>query len=298
MLSAMTEINSQELEHDLNAPTEPPMAGESTSNFTLFPKLPPELRLEIWRLSIPKNRVVRIIAGGCVLDPPDAHVDEQGNTEDGRYCFRTQSTETIPALLHTSRESRAEGLKMYSLCLATRLIYPVYFNFTSDFVLLRGEGDFRRFHRLNPPATNAAQELEEFHSNLRHLIIAEDEWRNHFHVLLLHDISEFRNLKTLIFPKFDENRGLPHENAVRSWLHEVWTSDEPFRKRVEPGGNYPYENWRIQQDLEHEQLWSWLSSVDDTVDSGKEIPPPPGMETEVLFMDLQEIEAMLVQPMP
>jgi hypothetical protein len=38
--------------------------------------------------------------------------------------------------------------------------------------------------------------------------------------------------------------------------------------------------------------------VDRTVESGKEIPTPPGMETEVLFMDLQEIEAMLGQPMP
>ena len=240
------------------------------------------------------------LSAGYVLDPPDAHVDEEGGTKDGRYCFGTQSTETIPALLHTNRESRAEGLKICSLCLATRLLYRVYFNFTSDFILLSNKGDSWRFHHLNTRATNAAQELEEFHANLRHLIIADDDaWPNRpFRVLLLHDISEFRNLKTLIFPKLDENRGLPHENALRAWLHEVWTSDEPFRKRVEPGGNYPYENWRIQQDLEHEQLWSWLSSVDDTVDSGKEIPPPPGMETEVLFMDLQEIEAMLEKPIP
>lgn len=120
--------------HDANS------EEHSPSTFVLFPKLPPELRIKIWRLTIPTDRVVKILAGGYALDPPDSYVDKEGNT-DGRHCFKTRSTETIPILLHINRESRAEGLRIYELCLGTRFLYPVYFNFVNDAIHLLHQGD-------------------------------------------------------------------------------------------------------------------------------------------------------------
>jgi hypothetical protein len=187
---------------------------QSPPTFVLFPKLAPELRIKIWRLSIPETRVVRILAPHYALDPPDAPRDEHGF--HARWCFKSSSTDTIPAIFHTNHESQAEGLKMYSLCMGNRLLYPIYFNFASDFILLKDRGAFWRFELPDPVLTDAAQEdLVELRSKLRHLIIAEDEYTDTFHALALRDSSEYRHLKTLIFPKWDKDPGVPWGNATR-----------------------------------------------------------------------------------
>jgi 2EXR family len=74
----------------------------SLPTFVLFPKLPAELRIEIWRLSTPDNRIVGIKNSGWAIDPPGSIIDEDGRST-GRWCLQTSSTDTIPTILHTNR---------------------------------------------------------------------------------------------------------------------------------------------------------------------------------------------------
>lgn len=68
----------------------------SPSSFPLFPYLPKELRLQIWQ----QTCVPRVVALSYHPAPADT--------------FRTRTR--APVLLHVSRESRAEGLRLYVRC--------------------------------------------------------------------------------------------------------------------------------------------------------------------------------------
>ena len=77
------------------------------ASFDLFSLLPAELRLEIWRLSCPQ-RVVEVF-----------YAAEQD---------RCLTPSTPPAILHTCRESRNEGLRIFRRSFGTRSCEPrIYF---------------------------------------------------------------------------------------------------------------------------------------------------------------------------
>lgn len=87
-------------------------------SFHPFPRLPSEIRLKIWRLTMPGPRVVHVTykqdSIGHWKDPPP---------QDGIWGYgRSQPS---PLILQISHESRSEGLKKYSLRLdtATRECY-------------------------------------------------------------------------------------------------------------------------------------------------------------------------------
>jgi hypothetical protein len=233
---------------------------------------------------------------------PDGFVDKEGRILRSE-CYTSISTENIPALLHTNRESRAEGLKLYSLWLGNQHRYPVYFNFANDYLLLKHEGDaWRLIHDFLPSDPNALKEQKDLQLKLRHLMIVNVNYRdcNFFSPLILHEIKHLRNLKTLIFPKSAEelNFGISHQNAIRAWLHEFWTSKSPLKKRDDYDELHALGPWRLRETAEKDEIKNWWESVHRTVESGEEIPAPLNMQTKVLFMDKEEIEAMLGQPLP
>src|SRR5436190_18405372 len=89
--------------------------GSPLKSFTLFPKLPIELRLKIWRDSI-QPRMVKV-----------------------RYdkAHKRCTSFAIPAILHASRESRYVGLKTYQLCFGLENGGGgLYFNYDIDAVAL------------------------------------------------------------------------------------------------------------------------------------------------------------------
>src|SRR6187402_1059733 len=91
-----------------------PPAITSTS-FTRFPDLPTELRLKIWGFAWQAQRVVELQY--CIVD---------------RQFFSFQH---LPAVLHTSRESREAGLQYYHLSFGTDRHPPgTYFNAANDIV--------------------------------------------------------------------------------------------------------------------------------------------------------------------
>ncbi|KAG0648673.1 hypothetical protein D0Z07_4629 [Hyphodiscus hymeniophilus] len=92
-------------------PQQPPANNEpQTPVFTLFRRLPVELRTLIWRLasSEPRNLVV---FGHLDIN---FHVVRQPS-RDETHLFAYRSTTPPPAILHVNREARVEALQIYKL---------------------------------------------------------------------------------------------------------------------------------------------------------------------------------------
>jgi hypothetical protein len=70
--------------------------------FALFPKLPIDIRIRIWRIFALQPRRVKLF-----LLPP---------TETRHLSRLIDGQSKIPAIMHVSKEARAEGLRYYTLC--------------------------------------------------------------------------------------------------------------------------------------------------------------------------------------
>ena len=82
--------------------------------FEQFPTLPPELRLKIWKL-VPESRIVLV----------RFH-------RDGRK-HQCECAASVPTILHSCRESRHEGLKIYHKAFDSKwALNSVYFNYKTD----------------------------------------------------------------------------------------------------------------------------------------------------------------------
>lgn len=82
-----------------------PQLGEPLDTFTLFPKLPLELRLKVWRFCFPKSREILIGINGS---------ERYGNYADDKV-HELQRDISLPITLHICAESREETLRKYCL---------------------------------------------------------------------------------------------------------------------------------------------------------------------------------------
>ena len=121
-------------------------------NFKLFPNLPVELRLKIWRSTLPMPRNV-----GIKLRIKDAGF--------GGWITR-KNTPPPPVALQVCHESREEALKYYILSFGTTVYPPtVYFNNQID-TLCFGDG-FDQQNRL-PDGTRDGTGASHYLLNLWH----------------------------------------------------------------------------------------------------------------------------------
>ncbi|KAK0100707.1 hypothetical protein ONS95_007158 [Cadophora gregata] len=102
---------------------------EVQTNFARFPKLPLELREEIFSYQLPGPRVVEIVERNIpasTTQPVENHLD----------LLRSSigSFNTPPILLSISKESRALFKRKYRLAFEHILVHPVYINFKIDVV--------------------------------------------------------------------------------------------------------------------------------------------------------------------
>jgi hypothetical protein len=107
-----------------NSGAQSPPDGTVTSGplttFTLFPYLPPNLRIKIWSLANHQSRIIM-----C----EDYHE---------RYCKDARPPKH-PATLVVNFESREEAKKAFSLIFEPRLGHPVAFNYATDTLFLANE---------------------------------------------------------------------------------------------------------------------------------------------------------------
>lgn len=128
--------------------------------FVLFPKLPPEIRLMVWKMVCFEPSIIKLCATW-----------ETDHTFGGFGCFGYR----VPAVLHACRESRKEALEWYTqtsmeksyTCISSgnKLQYcPKYFNFANDIfyiavdevwdfdfswvAAIKGDPRYRQFRRI------------------------------------------------------------------------------------------------------------------------------------------------------
>jgi hypothetical protein len=121
-------------------------------SFTLFPHLPLELRLKIWRSTLPGPRNVGV----------------KIRFKDGRFggWVARDCTPRPPMALQVCHESREEARKYYVLSFGTTLYPPtVYFNYKTDTLCF---GDGMDLHGRASARTGSATGASDYLLNLWH----------------------------------------------------------------------------------------------------------------------------------
>ena len=90
--------------------------------FTIFPKLPLELRLIIWSFALPDPQVVTI------------KKKVESAQQEATTTFKAEASYCMITLLHVCRESRSVAQKHYRLSFKQHLMHPVYIDFSKDTV--------------------------------------------------------------------------------------------------------------------------------------------------------------------
>ena len=108
-----------------SVPFSPEPTSTTNPTFTLFPKLPPELRLKICKLALSKSRVIMIRTIYC------KYWTRKGLKAQHPHHCRDKGL-APPHLLHVNRECREIALEHYNLAFADYFHNPVYFDFSRD----------------------------------------------------------------------------------------------------------------------------------------------------------------------
>lgn len=228
-------------------PPELPLEGQeerTAEEFTAFRTLPPELRLHIWRATLPGPRVVRV------------RVDLD--------LMECRSSTPLPVALHVSQESRLEAKRFYTLSFGPRDDQDpeepnrapggrIYFDFGIDtfffFTQLesqtseRAEGMNTGSETLVPASQNSMDDFETFSA-----IVMATEQINQIRKLAMNidlflaciRIHYLRAEGTIIpfFEHFPSNcvghfyMGTPLEKLASKEMHQVQAIDEKLKARA------------------------------------------------------------------
>jgi hypothetical protein len=110
-------------------PQHPTSPKSTSAHFTLFPLLPAELRIEIWRTSLQRQRILKVRLRGCEHGQDHSHHERS----TPRYEVVADGYGVMTKLLRINKESRDVALGFY------RVRVPV--KFTSGECYSRVDGD-------------------------------------------------------------------------------------------------------------------------------------------------------------
>jgi hypothetical protein len=137
--------------------------------FAFFPKLPTELRVIIWELSLPKPRVVEI------------------SISDDENSLVAKTDSPLPAHFKTNFEARQVASKSYPLVFSSILSSPIRFSFERDILYFDVEGLFEIFSKEMPDKAN---------EKLCHLMLARDAGFL-YKLETIKSVQEFSKLKSI-----------------------------------------------------------------------------------------------------
>ena len=214
--------------------------NENKPEITFYPfmRLPPELRVMIWNLIMPAQRVVRI-RDAKDLDPKaDFIVPAPWQLP----VVDLKVVQEIPAILLVNIESRKEGLKFYTSPFYSRLQHPILFDFSRDFLVFDGHSPcidflsffyhwFERSHYTRHPGR--IDEWGTIQDKMRNLIIGNSQ-KVRFRDWTFTVLASFSQLKLLGSPSstdyflpttpiwpVDKVR-YPPPGPVWRTLHKLW----------------------------------------------------------------------------
>ncbi|KAF8854119.1 hypothetical protein BDZ45DRAFT_677200 [Acephala macrosclerotiorum] len=202
------------------------MALES---FTLFPELPTELRLKIWKLAIPGPRILSV-----------GHRMQYGEGY-GRIiptAMEWRTSDPVPTLLHVCHDSRTEALKVYQPSFAAfrtpRQEGKNYIDFSRDILYFGGSGraftDMKAL--INSTSNNPSNYLLDMFlgadygtkdaEHIKYMIVDIDEERYGRRSFIWDEIRLFPKLQDLIVVVWEEDSDAEQLMALyRISLREV-----------------------------------------------------------------------------
>jgi hypothetical protein len=183
------------------------------SHFTLFPELPTELRLKIWGHTARTQRLLKLQY--CIVD---------------RKFFTFQN---LPAILQTTRESRAVGLCYYHLSFGTDKQPPsTYFNASDDIVCFGFEQYDDEIDYMIRYFEKQSGILEP-RDQIQNLALAEYLWRRDFRYS---PFAAWRGNWTI--PKF--GRTFPHLKQLIcvKGQQASFDGEEESQEQIKRPGNY------------------------------------------------------------
>jgi hypothetical protein len=116
-------------------------ASDTSREFTLFPKLPPELRDVVWKFTLPDPRILTLLCHRISL------------TDQKPILFTTDAVSkanvnaVATPLLHTCSRSRQIALGRYECAFDGLLNHPIYFDWERDTVYMKLKTSFAAFTR-------------------------------------------------------------------------------------------------------------------------------------------------------
>ncbi|KAK4172646.1 hypothetical protein QBC36DRAFT_362212 [Triangularia setosa] len=109
-------------QHDATSPR----SSEVTNHvFTLFPLLPAELRIKIWRSTLQRQRIIQVVLSPVNEAEDHYIIDGSLDTPNGEeFIAEVGGYNTISKLMRVNKEARHEALLFYRLHLPCRFIKP------------------------------------------------------------------------------------------------------------------------------------------------------------------------------
>ena len=197
-----------------SAPASRRKSGTKISQFTLFPRLPPELREMVWLFTLPNRQVIKI----------KSREPSEWDWEEGAWLSSCKASYNIHTALITTQESRNAARKRYEQVFAEQLGIPIWFNFAKDVLFFVNKQAMSSFHGgikfasglITWHYTTATQSLlnkfdmSMFFEKVKHLVIGGDSyWATRLSVL-----HKFQSLETLVLQRGSEQKTVHLESLL------------------------------------------------------------------------------------
>jgi hypothetical protein len=209
------------------------VTGPRFTTFTLFPKLPLELRTIIWNLVEPNPRTIYV-------DFRDGYAP---TAQPPLFTCSKRPT----SLLNVNKESRAVALKQH---IRAGWYSEIYINLASDTLCFRSVQEFAKFHNIMTTTHKQQSGLlqwSDLEENLRHITIDKhDRYVFWFHRVadrteLLAPLLKFQNLHTLVLNGFYAAHGSGEDfmSLAKSLVNQQWEFDTTFNLVLHEDANTP-----------------------------------------------------------
>jgi hypothetical protein len=202
--------------------------------FTLFPKLPPELRLRVWSFALLVPRTVTISQVHKYKNTVNEKTGHWYNT----ISFHLRAISLVPGVPQASHESREQGLKVLKPVFPKLMNNkPFHFNFDIDQLCFISSGAISCFNNMKYLYFEAGEkEIEILNNKLKHLVVGGQIWGRD----VVRHIAKMKNLETVIMEVPKSVSGNPQ---LRSGVLKTRISDSLYaawREVMDPDADRPY----------------------------------------------------------
>jgi hypothetical protein len=214
--------------------------------FNFFPKLPPELRLNIYGMLLPQPRIVKITN-------PDGKTrrvqNRLGYSPDHYYTFVVAAKMEIPVLLHICQESKWFAQKFYKPLFESQIGHCIYLDPAVDTLYLEDRdvaiglyGSPWNFHKFSDALEFEAHEMSTVEDTIKHLILG-DNWtrgdacfHNNPSIPLFPKLGKFKKIRSVALIRMRWNPRVSaetQEHFERNWIAEGSQLPAPILKAID-----------------------------------------------------------------